>query len=759
MKIGIITFWDSQDNYGQIMQSYALNTYLTNAGHEAFIIRYKPYCKKKSRNLLKCLNPFYVKAYLVYRKELKRMERVVGVERDFDSFRKKYVKYTDKVYNGFEQLWLEDWSSFDAFICGSDQIWSPKPEEQLNAYFLQFAPFKSFRIAYAPSFGRKDLPRDYQSQLKKLLCHFDAVSVRESEGVKICGDAGVDCQLVCDPTLLLKKADYQRIVGETKRERSAFCYMIKWDTLCPIDELREYVQGNFDGVSYFCTDGQKRIFEYETNQTIENWILSIQKSQISLTNSFHGVVFSILSHTPFVAFPLCGESAAMNNRLYSLLERLELTSRIYSEGKTIKGIAETAIDWENVDRKLEDFRLSSQDFLSNALSPKKEKVSEHNICFLTRASVHHNYGGLDRVTELLAEYFMNNGAKVYFVSQIKREKVHDDLQYILPNHECFQSEENISWLNDFLESKSIDVVINQEGNVDLTLPIKNGVKRITVLHFNPNYIDDKHFEHKFRNNEVLKFAFKTSVGKFGLRYLREKLSRNYVHQIAWADSFVMLSDMFRKTMAELLPNGYDYKKVLAINNPIVLDEGFKSSEVEKENVILYVGRIDNGFKNVDKLIRIWARVAPQVPDWRFDICGGGGEFEINKQYIEENNIPRCQMLGVVETTQYYKKSQIIIMMSSSSEGWGMVLVEAQQYGCVPIVLNSYASVRDIIQNGYNGAIVESCDNIEEQFAKQLLKLINDEENRKRMMMNSIKSVKRYDINNIGQMWLKLINEK
>lgn len=100
-----------------------------------------------------------------------------------------------------------------------------------------------------------------------------------------------------------------------------------------------------------------------------------------------------------------------------------------------------------------------------------------------------------------------------------------------------------------------------------------------------------------------------------------------------------------------------------------------------------------------------------------------------------------------------------MMASASSEGWGMVLVEAMQYGCVPIVLNSYAAVKDIIHNGENGVVVEPCQDMEKQFALQLLKLLQSDSERKQMMNKAIESVKQYDINNIGQQWLKLINEK
>ena len=74
MKIGIITFWDSQDNYGQIMQGYALSQYLTKAGHEVSIIRYLPYHKASKIETLQKLNPMHLLAYDKYRKEQKNLQ-------------------------------------------------------------------------------------------------------------------------------------------------------------------------------------------------------------------------------------------------------------------------------------------------------------------------------------------------------------------------------------------------------------------------------------------------------------------------------------------------------------------------------------------------------------------------------------------------------------------------------------------------------------------------------------------------------------
>lgn len=759
MKIGIITFWDSSDNYGQLLQGFALQQYLISKGNEVHIIRYKAKKNITFWEKVKKLHPAYILTYFRYKR---KAVKTCSIIRNFDTFRRDYMHYSDRIYNRFDELWNEDWSSFDAFICGSDQIWSPKPKEELDAYFLKFAPLRCLRIAYAPSFGRQSLTSEYQKELHELLRHFNAISVREKEGVHFCENAGYNAKLVCDPTLLHEVRIYKELTNTTGRERSAFCYLINWNTNIPIQEIKDYVKEQSYDVHFFCTEGHEAYFSYENDQSIQNWLSCIQKCRIAFTNSFHGTVFSILHHTPFVVFPLSDDAKVMNNRLYSLLDRLGLMARIYKEGMGLREVIESDIDWDDVDKKLDDFRASSKIFLDQAFIPKKYSL-RHRICFLTRSSIHHNYGGLDRVTETLAHYFQEQGSNVFFVSQQRRKVTHEKLQHYLPNKTKWKSQENIDWLNNFLEEKSIDILINQEGNVDLTLPINIKVRKITVLHFNPNYIDDKHFYNKIRCYSfpfyhLFLFLSHSFLNKLGLFYLRNKLAKNYYRQLEWADEFILLSDKFRSTLGHLLHKPFKQYKVLAINNPLILPDDYEKETLHKEKILLYVGRIDNSFKNVDKLVRIWARIAADVPEWKMLICGDGPDFQSLQTQIEQEKTPRVELLGQQEPTNYYKKSSIIMMASSSSEGWGMALVEAMSYGCVPIALDSYAALSDIIQNGYNGVIVGKTNSFEKLFSQKLLQLIMDDNMRQQMSSHARDCVKDYDIRKIGQQWLKLMEK-
>ena len=96
------------------------------------------------------------------------------------------------------------------------------------------------------------------------------------------------------------------------------------------------------------------------------------------------------------------------------------------------------------------------------------------------------------------------------------------------------------------------------------------------------------------------------------------------------------------------------------------------------------------------------------------------------------------------------------MMTSSFEGFGITLTEAQQFGCVPIVQNTYASLTDIIQNGKNGVIVDSAK--EEEFARQLLQLMRDKKGRENMAKHGLVSCQQFSQERITKMWLDLFDE-
>lgn len=773
MKIGVITFWSSQDNYGQILQCYALQFFLKSRGYEVILIRYEPNSKEKTKfylldKFIKLFSLRHIVSYVKYRKDLVAYERFLKSNpRYFDEFRLRNISMSEKIYRGFKDLWLEDWSSFDVLICGSDQIWSNSSVENLRSYYLNFGQINLKRIAYAASFGRDVLSKEYSTLLPKLLSQIDCIGLRELSGVKLCKSAGRDdAQLVCDPTLLLSGQDYiQALVGEKILETNTlFCYLLKWETLFPYEQLKAFVQEQKLHINFIPAHGieKENYFIPMPDLSIASWLQGIATAKYVVTNSFHGTVFSILLHRTFVSLPLVKGSSGMNDRLFTLLSYLGLENRILTERSSIKKILEEPIDWSNVDLKLQEFRNKSINFLEMALKKKIVKNKIETICFLTNGGVNHNYGGLDRVTEILTDYFTKQEIKVYYLSFTKRPEADGERQYYLPDSYNFSSKENISYYNRFLKEKKIDVLINQEGNVNIWLPcaLENKLIYLTVLHFAPNYIPDYYFKNRisklnlpvYLKKTLETLVCKTIINKCLLNYLRFKLKRNYQFHLRNCDRFILLSDRFKSEMlqfSQCIP-----WNLSAINNPLTFPHRMNKFEVkDKKNILLYVGRMEIGQKRLDLLLRMWKDMSLDYETWCLKLVGDGPDISLLKQMVSIEKIQNVSFEGWQDPIKYYKEASIFCFTSGPEEGWGMALVEAQSYGCVPVAFNSYASIYDIIHNGETGYVVEAFD--ERQYREKIINLISDIECRQYMAKQCMLSVNRFLVENIGEQWLHL----
>lgn len=343
MRIGTVTLWDSENNYGQILQCFALIKFLRIHGHEAFLIKFKQSNKQLNyfrrilngvRILLKSPSLFIE---ILHFKKLDYNIKKSYVDRKFSIFRDKYIPSTEKVYN--ENELFANPPHADAYICGSDQIWS----EVNPIMYLQFTSPKTKRIAYAASFGGKT-PSDID-KLKEILKTFDYVSLREKSGVDLCQKLGYNnAELVPDPTLLLTADIYRNLCTNqiVENDKYILLYLLGNEIPVSVESIFEFASRNNLRIKYVASQG--RIDEYpKIYPTIEEWINLIDNASYVITNSYHGTIFSLLLNTPFAVIPLSGMFSRMNVRIYDLLSKYELTNRI------IKDKLEVVLDTINFD--------------------------------------------------------------------------------------------------------------------------------------------------------------------------------------------------------------------------------------------------------------------------------------------------------------------------------------------------------------------------------------------------------------------------
>ena len=118
------------------------------------------------------------------------------------------------------------------------------------------------------------------------------------------------------------------------------------------------------------------------------------------------------------------------------------------------------------------------------------------------------------------------------------------------------------------------------------------------------------------------------------------------------------------------------------------------------------------------------------------------------------NLKRVNFVGATNPEEYYKKGSIFCM-TSSYESFGMVLTEAMQFGCVPILFNSYATASEIVSNNNDGFLITPFDL--DEYSLKLIELMNNKQLRNKMSDNAKSSVKKFSIENIGNLWIKLLN--
>ncbi len=361
MNVGISTFqWSN--NYGAVLQAHALQAFLRERKHLVQIVDYR--MKPSTTGLRKLIskNP-----YILVRKWESAYKEYV-----FELFRQRHLVRTPTVFYSVNELKIIA-DQFDVLITGSDQVWNPRWLAQrdglFDLYFLSFAAPQTRRISYAASIGHSEkstMKQEWQKILSEKLPLIDAISVREASGVELvnslCGRT--DAVTVVDPTLLLKRTHYEKIAGAPKRQTNyLFSYMLHGmeqdavgacQTISVIQDLKII---NCDVV-------KTNIRKDYVLPSPTGWLQRIKDASFMVTNSFHGVIFCLIFHTPFISVLIDGQIGSMNSRIVELLRTVGLDDRIIAPRQDVPVALYTAeINWDLVDQKIVTMREESFDFL------------------------------------------------------------------------------------------------------------------------------------------------------------------------------------------------------------------------------------------------------------------------------------------------------------------------------------------------------------------------------------------------------------
>ena len=379
MKIGIITFWQTKDNYGQMLQNLALQQYLLSLGHSPYLIRYAHSQAKQSQIEDVVLNFLRRIKHLNFKrnKSLLFEEQAHDENRCFEQFKSENLNVSERVYYSLREL-KKNPPQAGVYIVGSDQVWSKFLYLKENeVFFLGFGDKKIKRIAYAPSFSVNEYPKKIQKRLQRNLNRFLAVSVREETGRMICEKVGIKAEVVLDPTMLFDSVFYKKYFDiKLSARKDIFIYSLNIKSSSDIgwSHLVKTLGGKLDNVIVTPASGYvpaRELFGSSVTYkylTIPDWVAQIANSKLLITPSFHGVVFALLFHTPFVYIPLQGNFSRGNNRVLDLLNMLDIKGHVYNRNTSYKELIDNDnIPWNKVDSILEILRSKSKRFLLNNL--------------------------------------------------------------------------------------------------------------------------------------------------------------------------------------------------------------------------------------------------------------------------------------------------------------------------------------------------------------------------------------------------------
>lgn len=367
-KVALVTIYHVP-NYGSVLQAFATQCVIEGFGYECVVLDYR------------YPNEWHIKQDPRRKGSLKsKIATFLGLKsshrknRKLQKFRKKYFHFS-KEYINLDALKNEDWSGYDVFVSGSDQLWNSRFTLADSVFMLSFVPNSKRRISLASSFSSDNIPTAYREKYLTYLSKFNSLSVREKNGKCIIEDdlKIKQCKVLLDPTLLMSKKEWLNRFPykEEQKEKYILLYLLTYAF-----ESRPYV---FEVVRYFSkkygykvialegyTSPEKALglkMEDRTDAGIENYMSLFAHAQMVITTSFHGTAFAVNFGIPLVSIT----SGGGDDRQSSLLALLGMEQCITPVGYEIAKIA-PFYNVENTLCKLEGLRNDSLSWIMNSLS-------------------------------------------------------------------------------------------------------------------------------------------------------------------------------------------------------------------------------------------------------------------------------------------------------------------------------------------------------------------------------------------------------
>lgn len=392
---GVVIMHPNHNNYGTSLQGLATIRIIQQLGYPFRIIRYN-----KKRNVLEIVKTIY--GYLrsgalqqwINRKKRKKAfsehpEYAINVAvrtKKCNDFKKKYLEPLCDYYTGWQSLTAGS-KKYDVIFVGSDQVWSPL-SLYAGFYNLLFVDPSVPQFSYSSSFGKSFVMTHQKKGVAKFLNKMDAIGVREVRGAEIVKElTGRQAEVVADPTLLLTRNDWEKEIEKSDAFISGpyiLCYMLgpRKDNRDAVTKLAKDLGiqlVTFNHMDWYepADEGFGDIQNY-TSDCLD-FVKLLSQAEYIVTDSFHCSVFSIIFHKKFLTFfrlrPTDKQSS--HSRIESLLGLTNLIERLAKPEDNMNILEKIILepDWENADRKVNELREKSINFLVSCLELKKNDSS------------------------------------------------------------------------------------------------------------------------------------------------------------------------------------------------------------------------------------------------------------------------------------------------------------------------------------------------------------------------------------------------
>ena len=361
-KIGILTIHDST-NFGANLQAFALNRYLNDCGFDAKTIDYihptlteqdiKVVCGRVLKNYRKQGVVPVVKTLLKMPSFIRKTKPIIS---KFNQFRREYLPMTEPCYEAGQV------KGFDHIVVGSDQVWNPDITKGVDrVYFAQGIECPNI-FSYAPSVGKKEFDGQTEEKIRQFITNFNQISVREEDTARYLERlSGRQVEVVADPTFLIDKKIYEELAKKINRqikERYILIYNVVENP------------STFRVAENIAERSGEKIVRVSNGKFKDAGVTEIKGGPIEflnafyyadhiVTNSFHGLAFSIIFEKDFYVI----DNKARGSRITNLLQVAGLSDRL-AEGELPK----EGIDYTQVKEAISPLIESSKKYIADNLS-------------------------------------------------------------------------------------------------------------------------------------------------------------------------------------------------------------------------------------------------------------------------------------------------------------------------------------------------------------------------------------------------------